>query len=141
MGDDSQHADRHHPPSSSTATRAWSAGVAVRRGGSAVLARPRTLWALAVFAMTLDIALTALGLSLGLVERNPIAQALIESVGLLGAGILLKGAVLGFGYGCWRLVPRVAPTATRHRNLLPLGVALPSWVAAGINATLIWSVV
>jgi len=141
MGDDPRHADRHRSASSAAATKAWSAGAAVRRGDKGVRAWAWALWAFAVVAMTLDIALTGVGLSLGLVERNPLARAFIDSVGLLGAGVLLKGAVLGFGYACWLLVPRVAPTATRHRNLLPLGVALPSWVAAGINAGLILSVV
>ena len=105
------------------------------------LARPRTLWTLAVLAMALDVALTGVGLSLGLTERNPLALALIDAIGLAAAGVLLKGAVLALGYACWRALPHLFPTAERYRNLLPVGVALPSWFAVGVNATLILSVV
>lgn len=101
------------------------------------LARPRTLWALAVLAMALDVAITGVGLSLGFRERNPLARAFIEAGGLLAAGVALKGGSLAVGYGCWRLLPWLAPAATRYRYVVPLGLALPSWVAVGINAALV----
>lgn len=102
-----------------------------------VLARPRTLWALAVLAMALDVAITGFGLSIGFTERNPIARAFIDAGGLLVAGVALKGGSLAIGYGCWRLLPRLAPTAKRYRYVVPLGLALPSWVAVGINTALV----
>jgi hypothetical protein len=113
----------------------------LQRSVDRVLARPRALWVLAVLAMVLDVAITGVGLSLGLSERNPVAEAAIDTIGLFGAGVVLKGGVLLFGYACWRLFPRVLPTTPdHHRNVVPLGVALPSWVAVGINTTLVLSV-
>jgi hypothetical protein len=113
----------------------------LRRSLDGVLARPRVLWALAVLAMVLDVAITGVGLSLGLSERNPVAQAAIDAVGLFGAGVVLKGGVLLFGYVCWRLFPRLLPTTPdHHRNVVPLGMALPSWVAVGVNTALVLSV-
>lgn len=98
---------------------------------------PRALWGLAVVAMALDVAITGVGLSLGFRERNPVARAFIETGGLLFAGVALKGGCLLLGYVCWRLVPRVSPALAGRRNLVPLGVALPSWVAVGLNAALV----
>ena len=113
-----------------------------QRGVDGVLSRPRTLWTLAVLAMVLDVAITGVGLSLGLRERNPVADAAIDAVGLFGAGVVLKGGVLVFSYVCWRLFPRFLPSAPdHHRNVVPLGVAVPSWVAVGINTTLVLLVV
>ena len=116
-------------------------GHSLQRRVDRALARPRTLWVLAVSAMVLDVAITGVGLSLGLSERNPVARAAIDAIGLFGAGVVLKGGVLAFSYACWRLFPRFLPTTPdHHRNVVPLGVAVPSWVAVGINTTLILSV-
>ena len=104
------------------------------------LPRARTLWALAVVAMALDVALTDVGLSLGLTERNRLARALIDAVGLLGAGVVLKGAGLAVAYACWRLLPRLVPGGERYRRLVPAAAGAPSLVAAGVNAVLILSV-
>jgi len=113
----------------------------LRRGVDGVLARPRTLWALAALAMVLDVAITGIGLSLGLAERNPLANAAIDAVGLFGAGVVLKGAALAIGYAGWRLLPRLLPeSADPLRNLVPVAVAVPSWVAVGINTSLVLSV-
>lgn len=113
----------------------------LQRSLGGVLARPQILWTLAVVAMVLDIAITGVGLSFGLSERNPVAQAAIDAIGLFGAGVVLKGGVLAFGYACWRLFSRLFPTTPdHHRNVVPLGVAVPSWVAVGINTSLVLSV-
>ena len=106
-----------------------------------VLSRPRMLWALAVIAMVLDVVITGIGLSIGLSERNPVVNAAIDSIGLFWAGVVVKGAALGLGYACWRFLPRLVPETARHRNLFPLGLALPSWIAVGINTGLVLSVV
>lgn len=100
----------------------------------------QVLWGLVLVAMVLDIALTGVGLSLGLRERNPIALVFIESIGLLGAALVLKSFVLAGGLANWLLLPRLFPTQRNRRYLIPLGIALPSWVTVGINAILILSV-
>ncbi|QKY21497.1 hypothetical protein B4589_014370 [Halolamina sp. CBA1230] len=112
-----------------------------QQGVDGVLSRPRTLWALAALAMALDVAITGLGLSIGLAERNPLADATIDAVGLFGAGVVLKGGALAVGYAGWRLLPRFVPGTASLRNLVPLGVALPSWIAVGINTGLVLSVI
>ena len=104
------------------------------------LACPRTVWTLAVLAMTLDIGLTGFGLSIGLAERNRVAQLFIQEFGILGAGVLLKGCTLTLAYVGWRLLPAFGPDAGRHRNLVPFAAALPSWAAVGINAAAILAV-
>lgn len=109
-------------------------GEGLWRSALAVLARTRLLWSLAVTAMVLDIALTGVGLSLGLQERNPVALAIIDSFGLLGAGAILKGGALALGYVCWRLLP------SAHRGIVPLGLAIPSWAAVCINTVMILSI-
>lgn len=101
---------------------------------AAVLRHGRALWALAVTAMVLDIALTGIGLSMGLEERNPVALAAIESYGLLTAGVILKGGAVLVGYVCWRFYPGI------HRGVIPLGLAIPSCVAVAINAVTIYSI-
>lgn len=110
----------------------WHAG-----GG---LARGQVLWILVVLGMVLDVALTGIGLSLGLQERNPIALALIERLGLLGAGLVLKGLVFCVGLTCWLLLPRLFPTQRHRRYLIPLALAVPSWGVVGFNAVLVLSV-
>ena len=113
----------------------------LRRGVDAVLARERMLWTIVVVAMVFDLLLTGVGLSLGLQERNPIARRLIESLGLLRAGLLLKGGVLAYGYGCWLLFPRLLPSNRRLRSLIPLGLAAPWWAVVVLNTFLVLSVV
>lgn len=90
--------------------------------------------------MVLDIALTGVGLSMGLAERNLLARRLIGEFGLFGAGALLKGFALSIGYTCWRLYPVFSPRGDRNRAVVPLALALPSWAAVGINAVTILAV-
>jgi len=104
------------------------------------LARGELLWILVVIGMALDVALTGVGLTLGLEERNPVALALIERLGVLGAGVVLKGLVLGVGVAYWLLLPRLFPSQHDRRYLIPLALALPSWAVVGFNAVLVLSV-
>ncbi|WP_049980600.1 hypothetical protein [Halolamina rubra] len=104
------------------------------------LPRPQTLWLVAVLAMVLDVALTGLGLSMGLAERNWIARAFIREFGLIGAGVLLKGFALAVGYAAWRLLPLLTREGERYRYLVPVGVAIPSWAAVAVNAATILAV-
>jgi hypothetical protein len=112
----------------------------LQRSFDGVPSRGQALWALVLVAMALDVALTGIGLSLGLRERNPIALLVIESIGLLGAGLVLNGLVLAVGLANWLLLPRLFPTQRQQRYLIPLGIALPSWGTVGVNAMLILSV-
>jgi hypothetical protein len=113
---------------------------ALQRNVDGVHIRGAALWGLVLIAMILDIALTRVGLSLGLRERNPIALVFIDSIGLLGAALILKGFVLAVALANWLLLPRLFPSQSHRRYLIPLAVALPSWGTVGVNAILILSV-
>ncbi|WP_254537528.1 DUF5658 family protein [Halomarina litorea] len=93
----------------------------------------RILWAVAVLAMVLDIALTAYGLRLGLTEMNPVAAGIIADYGVLGM-TAMKFAGFAVAIVGWYVVPRdVAP-------FVPLALATPWLLAAGINVVMIASV-
>jgi hypothetical protein len=94
-----------------------------------------SLWAIALAGLVLDIVLTAYGLSLGLTELNPVARGLMAAYTPLGAMVLLKSFALVVGVVGWVVVPRVA------RAVVPACLAVPWWIAVGINATLIVTVV
>ncbi|MEF8799867.1 MAG: hypothetical protein V5A38_05430 [Halolamina sp.] len=144
--------DRSRPPSSTAdEPNASQEGSALRpiigefrgtlhRSVDSVSIRGQALWALVIVSMALDIALTRIGLSLGLRERNPIALVFIDSIGLLGAALVLKGCVLVVALANWLLLPRLYPSQSHRRYLIPLAVALPSWATVGVNAVLILSV-
>ncbi|ELZ22508.1 hypothetical protein C475_18388 [Halosimplex carlsbadense 2-9-1] len=89
------------------------------------------LWVLVCWALVLDIVLTAYGLSIGLVERNPLMRQALETFGLAALGLAKAGAVavaLVFRF----LWPEYAIVA-------PLGLAIPWILAVLINATLLAS--
>ncbi len=94
----------------------------------------RGLWLLLVVAMLVDISLTVHGLQLGLVEANPIASRALSVFGIPGL-YGLKGVALGLG-GCCRLL-----VGDRYGSVVPLGLAIPSLAAVGVNSALIASVV
>lgn len=97
----------------------------------AALARhERGLWALAALALVGDIVLTWYGLSVGLVEQNPVAASAIADHGVAAmAALKLPGAALALG---WQAVlPR------SYRGVAPLALALPWLAAVGVNAGLI----
>jgi hypothetical protein len=84
--------------------------------------------------MLVDVTLTVHGLTLGLAELNPVANAAIDALGVLGL-YALKLLALGVGLCCRVVVP------DRYGVLVPLGLGLPSALAVAINATVIASVV
>ncbi|WP_224450026.1 DUF5658 family protein [Haloprofundus salilacus] len=91
------------------------------------------LWAFALLGFALDVALTAYGLSLGLAEMNPLARTLMETVGVVEAMLLLKTFSLAVAYVGWKILPAL------YRFVVPAGLSLPTWVAVGINSSLIVS--
>lgn len=96
----------------------------------ALARRERLLWAAVAFAFVGDLLLTNLGLSLGLIERNPVAASTLAVHGWAGlVALKLPATALALG---WRAVlPSV------YRGLVPLLLALPWLVAVGINAGVI----
>jgi len=94
----------------------------------------RDLWFVVVAAMLVDVTLTVHGLTLGLTELNPVANAAIDALGVLGL-YALKLMALGVGLCCRVAVP------DRHGALVPIGLGLPSVLAVAINVTVIASVV
>ena len=90
------------------------------------------LWLVVFAALVLDVATTAYGLSIGLVERNPLVREGIDSVGLVALPVL-KLAAVGVALACRRVWPAYAV-------VVPLGLAIPWSLAVGINLALILSV-
>lgn len=72
-----------------------------------VARRDTVAWLAAVALYVLgDMATTAVGLQIGAVEKNPAALALIGTVGLWPAMLLLKASVLALVGLLWVLSPR-----------------------------------
>ncbi|MFD1634283.1 hypothetical protein ACOZ4L_00960 [Haloplanus ruber] len=85
------------------------------------------LWACALGALALDVALTVVGLRLGLTELNPVAAGLIADIGTLPALVTLKGVAVGVGLAGRAVLPAA------YYGLIPVGLALPWTVAAVLN--------
>jgi hypothetical protein len=90
------------------------------------------LWLVVLVAMVLDIATTAYGLSVGLVERNPVVRAALDAFGVAALAAIKVGA-LALALACRRAWPASA-------LVVPLGLAIPWSLAVGINLALILSV-
>lgn len=90
----------------------------------------RALWAVAVLALAADVALTRYGLANGLVERNPVARAATRELGFL-ALVGMKAGALAVGVGGRAALP------SRYAPAVPLALALPWGLAAGVNAVLV----
>lgn len=89
----------------------------------------RGLWLAVLLALVVDVHLTSVGIQQGLAEGNPAMRAVIQTTGiggLLGAKLLAVAAALAF-----RL------RQPQYRLVLPAGIALPWFLAAGINAMLV----
>ncbi|ELZ05784.1 hypothetical protein [Natrialba aegyptia] len=99
---------------------------------------PRTLdrafWFLVTLTVVGDLATTAVGLQLGLVESNPVGRAAIEGYGLVGI-LTLKAFAIGVGLACRPLCPR------SYQFIVPACLALPWSIAVVLNSWLILSVV
>ncbi|WP_200862306.1 hypothetical protein [Candidatus Halobonum tyrrellensis] len=92
--------------------------------------RERALWAVVAFALVGDLLLTGYGLSIGLVEQNPVAASVLGAHGLVGmAALKLPATALALG---WRAV-----LPSLYRGVVPVALALPWLVALGVNAGLI----
>lgn len=98
---------------------------------AAIRRNERSLWALALLLLALDVALTLYGLERGLTEGNPVARAAMDAVGPALAMVLMKTFSLVVAGACAFALPR------RYRGIVPLGLSLPWGVAVLINATLI----
>lgn len=90
----------------------------------------RDLWFLVAAAMLVDVTLTVHGLVLGLPEQNPVARFAIDTAGVLGL-YALKLVALLLGGSCRSLIP------DRYSAAVPLGLAVPSVLAVGINTVVI----
>ena len=89
----------------------------------------RQLWGLLVFALLADVVLTYHGLRAGFTEGNPMMRMAIDAAGIF-ALLGVKLLVVGFG--------AVTRSLLDERGaVVPLGLALPWLVAAGINASLL----
>jgi hypothetical protein len=89
------------------------------------------LWAFVVVALVLDVVLTYYGLAAGLQEGNPVARALFSMFGVVESMLLMKGLVIAVALVAYAWLPK------RYRPVVPLGIALPWFVAGVINASLI----
>lgn len=90
------------------------------------------LWALVGWALVLDIVLTAYGLSVGLVERNPLMRQALDVFGLAALGIAKVLAV-----GIALLFRSVWP---EYGLVAPVGLAVPWLLAVAFNAALLTTV-
>lgn len=96
---------------------------------AALARRERALWTLLVLALVADVVSTVLGLRLGHAEGNPVIASVLADAGVLGF-FGVKTAVLGAAAGVRLALPQ-------FRVAIPLGLALPWLLAAGLNATLL----
>lgn len=92
--------------------------------------RETLLWWIVVVAAVGDVATTAVGLHVGLVEGNPIVRGWIDNYGVWMLA-LSKVAIVGGGWLCTRFVSHPG------RIVVPLGFALPWLFATGSNAVMI----
>lgn len=97
---------------------------------SALARRERALWALALLALSADLALTRHGLAQGLVERNPLARTALRSVGF-PALVGVKLGALGVAVGGRLALP------DRYGALPPLLLSLPWTLAVCVNLLVI----
>ena len=99
------------------------------RAGAGLARRERLLWCLAILALLADVTTTLAGLQVGLTEGNPVVAGALADAG--PAGFLgVKVGVLAIAVGARLLAPR-------FRVAIPLGIALPWFLAAGTNAALL----
>ncbi|PSQ29430.1 hypothetical protein BRD06_03035 [Halobacteriales archaeon QS_9_67_15] len=80
----------------------------------------------------LDVVLTAYGLSIGLVERNPLMRQALNAFGV-AALVFAKAAAVAVALGFRVVWPEYA-------LLAPIGLAVPWTIAVLVNAALIASV-
>ena len=91
----------------------------------------RALWLVVLGALVLDIATTAYGLSIGLVEQNPVVRQALEAFGF-AALVVAKGGAVTIAVAARFAYPKCALVA-------PLGLAVPWVLAVGVNLAVILS--
>lgn len=93
-------------------------------------ANERWVWAAALFAGALDVLLTLYGLGLGFVEANPVAAAVLASVGPVPGLVGLKAAaVAAVAVGSRVVPPEVRPSPAALLAVTWSGAALYNcWV-------------
>ena len=87
------------------------------------------LWGVLVVVLLADVVSTYAGLQAGMTEGNPAMRMAIETAGI-AALVAVKIAVLGFGAGVRRFLDE-------RGAVVPLGLAIPWFVAAASNAVLL----
>jgi len=87
------------------------------------------LWGALVAVLLADVVSTYAGLQAGMTEGNPAMRMTIETAGIV-ALVAVKLAILGFGAGVRQLLDE-------RGAVVPLGLAIPWFVAAASNATLL----
>lgn len=90
-------------------------------------------------AAAADLATTMVGLSAGLAERNPVAAALLDAVGVFGLS-LLSIAVVGAAIACSWALDELVDTRAPVWAVPPVVVGAANVTAAASNALLIASV-
>lgn len=89
------------------------------------------LWVIVLWALVLDIVLTVYGLSIGLVERNPIMRQALDTFGVAALGIAKAGAVA--------IALAFRTTWPEYAIVAPLGLAVPWVLAVVFNVALLAS--
>jgi hypothetical protein len=120
------------PTDSAAPTRQASDGTsrparAVERVTRRATAYESWLWLAALLALVADAALTAHGLRNGYAEANPIAAALVRSVGLPAAVVALKSFALAVAGVGWAVLPAA------YRGVAPLCLLAPWGVGVAVN--------
>lgn len=90
------------------------------------------VWSVVIVMGAADCATTAIGLSMGFAESNPVVQPLLDVAGV-PALIVLKALIIMGVYVAVRRLPRPAPTVTAH------ALSLVWALAVGINTAAILS--
>jgi hypothetical protein len=104
----------------------WDGTTGDRTVAESLAAIEPYLWGFLVVVLLADVVSTYVGLQVGMTEGNPAMRLAIESAGI-AALVGVKLAVLGFGAGVRKLLDE-------RGAVVPLGLALPWFVAASINA-------
>jgi hypothetical protein len=104
----------------------WDGTTGDRTVAESLAAVEPYLWGFLVVVLLADVVSTYVGLQAGMTEGNPAMRMAIESAGIL-ALVAVKLAVLGFGAGVRKFLDE-------RGAVVPLGLALPWFVAASINA-------
>lgn len=94
------------------------------------LAAERTVWAIAVAALVLDVGSTAYGIGLGYAESNPFVRVLLAHHGVVGL-FVAKSVGLVAAFAARGFLPE------RYRPLIPAALAAPWLVGATINVVLL----